>query len=682
MSFLSPWFLLGAAAIAGPIIFHLIRRATRNRVQFSSTQFLSASPPRLQKKSKLQHPWLLLLRCLIIALLAFGFSRPFLKRDVPLLKEITQEHHTVLVLDESASMRRAGQWEAAKTQLINWVEETGQDHRLSIIGVSDQVSYILSNELWGKTPSQERMPLLRSVLEDREPGWGATYLDSGIDTGLDELEQLAENTRTNAKKTIRIFSDLTSGSRLSGLAGRDWPDNCVVEFEPTVGGETRNAGLQWLGWSKIGEGPRNARLSLITTGENQSITLKAIDAVTGQMIGKPQTVYSQVGDKRLFLMEIPDTQINPFTIQIEGDSEPFDNTLYVAPKNKRESVLPFIGSQTSNDPRAARFYMERAVSGWKDPKISITTAEVSWEKSSNTLLLIGETPNNNEAAAIQTFLSNGGTALLLLTNPSQIQIIESITGEAGWQSPKLNRNYGLFGTIDFEHPVFKIFADPRYNNFTNIRFWNANTMLAPANTEARILAKFDEGPAAVVEWKVGEGSLIAWGGDWTPQASQWVLSSKFVPWFQELIEQSLGGPTLPTMAFVNESSTLVGDSEVTWSSLGSGSIDANSLKSPGLYQISSEENPHWVALNIPHEESRIEALPFDTWEKLGVPLEASQTLISDEVSEQQAAAKNAIELEGEQKLWRWLLIGTALFLAIESLLSIKISRSGFTPTEA
>ena len=44
MSFLSPWFLLGAAAIAGPIIFHLIRRATRNRVQFSSTQFLSASP--------------------------------------------------------------------------------------------------------------------------------------------------------------------------------------------------------------------------------------------------------------------------------------------------------------------------------------------------------------------------------------------------------------------------------------------------------------------------------------------------------------------------------------------------------------------------------------------------------------------------------------------------------------
>ncbi|MDA0347781.1 MAG: BatA domain-containing protein [Verrucomicrobia bacterium] len=682
MSFLSPWFLLGAAAIVGPVIFHLIRRATRNKVQFSSTQFLSASPPRLQKKSNLQHPWLLLLRCLVIALLAFGFSRPFLKRDVPLLKENNQEHHTVLILDESASMRRTGQWEAAKSQLINWVEETGQDHRLSIIGVSDQVSYILSNELWEKTPSSERVPLVRSVLKDREPGWGATYLDSGIDTGLDELEQLAENTGTNAKKTIRIFSDLTNGSRLTGLAGRDWPDNCVVEFEPTVGGETRNAGLQWLGWSKIGEGPRNARLSLITTGENQTITLKAIDAVTGQLIGQQQTVYSQVGDKRLFIMEIPEDQTNPLTIQIEGDSEPFDNTFYVAPKNKREATLPFIGSQASDDPKAARFYMERAVSGWKDPKISITTAEANWEKNTASLLLIGETPTDSQARGIQTFLSNGGTALLLLTNPSQIELIESITGEAGWKSPKLSRNYGLFGTIDFEHPIFKIFADPRYNNFTNIRFWNANTLLAPDNSEARILAKFDEGPAAVVEWKVGDGSLIAWGGDWTPQASQWVLSSKFVPWFQELIEQSLGGPTLPTMAFVNESDQLAGDGEVIWTSLGSGVIDANSTKAPGLYQLGSEGESHWVALNIPHEESRIDSLPFDTWEKLGVPLEASQHLISEEISEQQAAAKNAIELEGEQKLWRWLLIGTALFLAFESLLSIKISRRGFTPAEA
>lgn len=681
MSFLSPWFLLGAAAIAGPIIFHLIRRATRNRVQFSTTQFLSASPPQLQKKSNLQHPWLLLLRCLIIALLAFGFSRPFFKSDVPVLSENIQEQHTVLILDESASMSRNGQWNAAKSQLVNWIEENGVDHRLSILGVSDQVSRILSNELWQKTPTAERVSLVNGVLEDREPSWGGTHLDSGLDAALDELEQLAENTGTDAKRTIRVFSDLTTGSRLSGLAGRDWPDNCVVEFEPTVGGEALNAGLQWLGWSKIGEGPRNARLSLITTGGNQTITLTARDAITGNTIGEPQTVYSQVGDKRLLLMAIPAEQTNPFTIELTGDAELFDNTLYAAPKKIREATLAFIGPQASNDPKASRFYMERAVVGWEDPKISIASTEANWEMNPNNLLLIGSTPSDAQITQTKSFLNDGGTALLLLKEAAQIPLIGSLTGETGWQGTQLSRNYGLLGTIDFEHPTFRVFADPRYNNFTNIRFWSAQPLLAPDTTDARILAKFDEGPAAIVEWKVGNGSLIAWAGDWTPQDSQWVLSSKFVPWFQELIEKSLGGPSMPNMAFVNDASELSSGEEI-WASLDGSNLDAAARKTPGLYQLSKGANTHWVALNIPHEESRIDPLPFDTWEKLGVPLQASQLIVSQEISEQQAAVKNAIELEGEQKIWRWLLIGVVLFLIIESLLSITISRRGLATAEA
>ncbi len=56
MNFLSPWFLLGAALIAGPILAHLIRRATRQRVSFSAMRFLQASPPKLDRKNRIQHP--------------------------------------------------------------------------------------------------------------------------------------------------------------------------------------------------------------------------------------------------------------------------------------------------------------------------------------------------------------------------------------------------------------------------------------------------------------------------------------------------------------------------------------------------------------------------------------------------------------------------------------------------
>ena len=75
MSFLTPWFLLGALAVAGPILFHLIRRSTRQRKEFSSLMFLKPTPPRVTRKSRLEDLWLLLLRCLVIAALAFGFAR-------------------------------------------------------------------------------------------------------------------------------------------------------------------------------------------------------------------------------------------------------------------------------------------------------------------------------------------------------------------------------------------------------------------------------------------------------------------------------------------------------------------------------------------------------------------------------------------------------------------------------
>jgi hypothetical protein len=42
MNFLSPWFLAGALAVGGPILFHLIRRAARERTSFS---ILLASNP-------------------------------------------------------------------------------------------------------------------------------------------------------------------------------------------------------------------------------------------------------------------------------------------------------------------------------------------------------------------------------------------------------------------------------------------------------------------------------------------------------------------------------------------------------------------------------------------------------------------------------------------------------------
>jgi hypothetical protein len=83
MSFLFPLFLAGAATIAVPIVLHLIRHATKAQITFSTLMFLSPTPPRLQRRSRLENLPLLLLRCLVVCLLAFAFARPFFPGHLP-----------------------------------------------------------------------------------------------------------------------------------------------------------------------------------------------------------------------------------------------------------------------------------------------------------------------------------------------------------------------------------------------------------------------------------------------------------------------------------------------------------------------------------------------------------------------------------------------------------------------
>src|SRR5215472_3143790 len=122
MSFLSPWFLLGALAIAGPILFHLIRRMARERMPFSSLMFLRPTPPRTVRRRKIEHLLLLLLRCACLLLIATGFARPFLSKNLP-VDSASGGRQIVLLVDTSASMRRNGVWEKARSLAEHYLAE-------------------------------------------------------------------------------------------------------------------------------------------------------------------------------------------------------------------------------------------------------------------------------------------------------------------------------------------------------------------------------------------------------------------------------------------------------------------------------------------------------------------------------------------------------------------------------
>src|SRR5258708_13209607 len=116
MNFLAPLFLVGALAIAAPIIFHLIRRTSREKMTFSSLMFLQPTPPRVTRRSRLENFWLLLLRCLVLCLLALGFARPFLQRPVADTAFQGRGKKQALLIDASASIRRENLWPDARAK--------------------------------------------------------------------------------------------------------------------------------------------------------------------------------------------------------------------------------------------------------------------------------------------------------------------------------------------------------------------------------------------------------------------------------------------------------------------------------------------------------------------------------------------------------------------------------------
>jgi len=77
MSFLAPALLAALAAIAIPIVVHLVQRDRRRVVPFPSLMFLRKIPNQSVKRRAIRHWPLLLLRIVAFALLALAFARPF-----------------------------------------------------------------------------------------------------------------------------------------------------------------------------------------------------------------------------------------------------------------------------------------------------------------------------------------------------------------------------------------------------------------------------------------------------------------------------------------------------------------------------------------------------------------------------------------------------------------------------
>jgi hypothetical protein len=103
MSFLNPILLAGLAAIAIPIVIHLLNKRKVEHIPWAAMRFLRASIERNERRLRIEDLLLLILRCAMVALLALALARPAIRNAVGGMFGQSAET-AVLIVDQSYSM--------------------------------------------------------------------------------------------------------------------------------------------------------------------------------------------------------------------------------------------------------------------------------------------------------------------------------------------------------------------------------------------------------------------------------------------------------------------------------------------------------------------------------------------------------------------------------------------------
>lgn len=679
MSFLAPLYALGLLAVAAPIIFHLIRRRPKGEVPFSSLMFLTPSPPPPTSRRKLDQLLLLLLRAAALILLGLAFMRPFFRQDAPADAGGT-ERRVVVLIDTSASLRRGDLWKQAVANADAALAECRPTDRIALYAFDRTARPVLGFAESDQLEPQQRLAVARDRLSKLTPTWGGTALDRALIDGAGAILEANAGGKASKGKVV-LVSDLQHGARLTELSGFEWPAEVELELR-TVADDRGNAGLNLLIDRPDSERGKDAgQLRVRVTNDAGAKQEQFRLAWTGA--GPVTEAYVPPGESRVVKVPRPPTGSAP-TLRLQGDAHDFDNTLHFAGPQRQEQTVFFLGTDAAADATGLLFFLERAWDETPERVVRVTARKpdeklTREELRAAPLVVLAGTPSPETAAALDQYLRDGGTVLLVVTAAAPLPALAGATQQPVEESRATN--YAMLRDVAFDHPLFAPLAGPQFGDFTKVHFWKHRRLTDAHLPGARVLARFDDGDPAVLEKPAGRGRLVVFASGWHAADSQLARSSKFVPLMVALLE--LRGGRQTTTAHYK-----VGDRVPVPTTSGAGSVrkpdgtvvplaaDATAFEDTdqvGVYVLDTSAGPRPFAVNLDPTESLTAPANAETLEQFGCRLAKRES--DKEEAEAERQQRNA-ELERNQSIWRVLILAAIAVLLIETGLAGWRTRAG------
>ena len=407
-----------------------------------------------------------------------------------------------------------------------------------------------------------------------------------------------------------------------------------------------------------------------------------------------------------FTLSLPHTR---GTVRVPADGLAADDARhFVLSPGDAASIVVAEGGRADAD---ASLYLRRALETSDEGRFSVRVRRGDGLRpadleGTDVLILNDIRLDGASAELIRGFVDGGGGVLLVLGEatswPASAQ--DLLPGVPGAVQDRAEGRGGRLGFLDYDHPVFDVFAGPRSGDFSGARFYRARSFTL--SDSAQVLARFDDGTVAMAERTLGRGTFVVWTSTLDQFWNDLALQPVFLPFIHRLTDHLSGRAEASSSFTAGQVVDLADADALERAGLASaelaGLVEAGEqvaltpsgasfpvadtpghrylpLDDRGFYVVrppgTDPQRPFTLAVNVDLAESSLERMD---------PEELVAQVTPPPAAPGSGTALDAVSLRREdrerrQSFWRYLLAAAFALLLLETALSNWLARKSGTP---
>jgi hypothetical protein len=690
--------LAGMAALAIPVLIHLLLKRRKKRVPFSTIRFFQQQDEQSSRRRKLRNWFLLALRLLIVSLLVLAFARPY-SRQSEASAASRKQRRVVFVLDRSASMLATGtegqRWALAKSQMQKVISGLNADDSAALIECASH-----ANVISGFAPPAS----INQIMRDLAPTYGTSSLSEGLQQAL----RLISGSEPNSASMICLVSDLQK-SACRGINSCPIPQN--LEFNLIPVGDLSSPNLAIVRLDAEPHDGARPQVSIASFSDEDSPSATLEMALDGQRTST-RTLALKAGASTNIDLVIPRLKPGWHDLKVSlrtRDALEADNARYCS------FFVPDPAEVLVVEPRPSAhvfeqesFFLTSALDPSKDATNSVPSAfnltQVAAEELAgklagakaaspwNVVILPGlkDLPAGS-GSALAAFVQGGGGLVLLLgegmsANRYNSELRDLLPARIG--NPETSPALGSPWRIAFYDTNSLVFAAFRLPNSGDLRipeFTKRYTLEATEGSSQ--LAFFDDGVPLVAARVVGKGRIALVNTSADTAWNDWPKHKTFVPFLHGLakyVAQKADGDSVqennaciagedfeidtgPQGRLAKFTLRAPSAKELHLTADAQGRLRDADLSLPGAYSLQDKTGREIrrLVVNLPAQESNLDALR---------PIDFQQQLVRVQDNPKQTLAAGLLGPRNDQReFWTALLLAALILLLVEPFVANRTS---------